>query len=73
MTNDEKYLLSGPLEGERERAIYDAGHRDGESCREADYSFAFSELISDEAGFAAWNAMELAEWVKARIKPEFIQ
>ena len=56
---------------DRDRALYDAGHRDGESCREADYSFAFREVISDEAGYVAWNAIELAEWVKARLKPEF--
>lgn len=64
-------LLAAHPWTERELAIYEVGYRNGESSREADYSFAFGEVIDDEAGYAAWSAMELAEWVKAKLAAEF--
>lgn len=51
----------------REEAIYDIGHRDGESCNGADWSFMLTEHTDMPDSVDAWSPTDVAAYVQSLI------
>lgn len=49
--------------GDPENAVYEQGHRDGESCNQANWDFALSEVANLPDDVASLGPYEFADWL----------